>query len=544
MEKRDEKKMRDNMMSHSLHSNKKKTAQKGKAVLKILLSSCAIIIFLSGIALAADRDVIIGFHKEVGQSEKELIKSHGGATKKSFHLIPAISARVPEDIIEQMKKDPKIAYIEDDKIFEAADEYTNSWGVQHIGSQSVHVQGINGTGVKIAILDTGIDYNHEDLKDNYKGGIGFVQNPDGSVNPSNFDDNYESHGTHVAGIIAAENNGIGVVGVAPKSDIYAIKVLDGAGFGYASWVIAGIEWVVDNKIDIATMSLGSSQDDPDLHSLKIACDNAYNAGVLLVAAAGNTNGGNITYPAGFDSVIAVTATDQNDQKTSFSPIDPKIELSAPGVNINSTIKSTYGQLSGTSQATPHVTGTAALLISSHNLKDLNGDRVVNNKDVRLQLQQTAKDLGSPGKDDTYGFGLVDAQAAVLGTAGQPKPIILVLNRTSAPPAGDVKNVSLSNAEYEITIRNHGLNKVDVDVFEHGASRSDLSSKYKFSHSKLQEVNFRLNTAGTTFDIIFTPYGKPTTSADVTIDVFTEGIQQRLRGSNGCCLQTVVTSEAS
>ena len=378
----------------------------------LLMFITFIVIFsiaLQGMALA-ERNVIIGYHQKPDHADENEIKNNGGNIKHSYRNIPAVSAKLSDQAIAKMKSNPRVAYIENDTILKATvDEYNISWGVSHIGSKIVHDNSINGTGVKIAVLDTGIDYNHEDLRDNYKGGFDFVYN---SSNP--FDDSYNSHGTHVSGIIAAEKNGIGVVGVAPNASLYSVKVLDGAGFGFASWVIAGIDWAVDNKMDIATMSFGSSPYDPDLQSLKIACDNAYNAGVLLVAAAGNTNGGNITYPAGFDSVIAVTATDQNDQKAFFSPIDPKIELAAPGVDIMSTINKDngYGLLSGTSMSAPHVTGIAALLISSHNLKDLNGDGVVNYKDVRLQLQNTAKDLGDPGKDDTYGYGLVDAQAAV------------------------------------------------------------------------------------------------------------------------------------
>ncbi|TFH43664.1 MAG: hypothetical protein E4G94_04550, partial [ANME-2 cluster archaeon] len=179
---------------------------------RICLIFC-VIFMISGVALAADRDVIIGFHQPVGPSENALIHDHGGEAKKSFHLIPAIAARVPENNIEKLKKNPRIAYIEDDIIFREADEYTSSWGVQHIGSNIVYNNGITGAGVKIAVLDTGIDYYHEDLNDNYYGGIGFVQDNNGIVNPSNYDDSTYSHGTHVAGIIAAENNGIGVVGV-------------------------------------------------------------------------------------------------------------------------------------------------------------------------------------------------------------------------------------------------------------------------------------------------------------------------------------------
>ncbi len=361
------------------------------------------IILLSGTAYSEEprRDVIIGFHQMPIPSEKALIHSEGGVVKHEYRLIPAVSASLSEKAIDNMRKNHRVAYIEDDLILTiATDEYVNSSGVRHIGCEMTHNNGIDGTGVKVAVIDTGIDYTHEDLDANYKGGYDFVFN-----DPDPFDD-YNSHGTHVAGIIAAEGNGIGVVGVAPNASLYAVRVLDSAGFGTVSWVIAGIEWAVDNDMDVAIMSSGTKE---DCQSLREACRNASDAGVLLVAAAGNTDGGNVTYPARYDSVIAVTATDLNDSQASFSPIGPEVELAAPGVNIMSTTSGDgYGTLSGTSQAAPHVVGTAALIISS-NLPDVNDDGVVNNEDVRLQLQSTAQELGDPGKDDTYGYGLVEAR---------------------------------------------------------------------------------------------------------------------------------------
>jgi subtilisin len=398
---------------------------------KILYFSI-IFIMISVVATAADHNVIVGFKKPVGQNEDSAILSYGGTPKNNFHAIYAVSARVPDNKIAEIKSDPRVTYIEDEQTYKASDEYTNSWGVQHIGSQSVNNQSINGTGIKVAILDTGIDYNHLDLKDNYKGGYNFVSN---NTNP--MDDNtgllINSHGTRVAGIIAAEKNGIGVVGVAPNASLYAVKVLDGSGFGNTSWLISGIQWAIDNKINIVSMSI----EGPFSQALQNVCDEAYNSGILLVATAGNTYGGNVTYPAGYNSVIAVTATDFADQKAIFSPIDPKIELSAPGVNINSTIiGGEYGIDSGTSMAAPHVTGVAALIYST-NFPDVDGDRVRDNKDVRIILQNSARDLGSPGKDDIYGYGLVDAQAAVLGiTVVKP-----VLTKITVSPSITTLNIN-------------------------------------------------------------------------------------------------------
>jgi subtilisin len=483
--------------------------------LKILL--CAIIfINISGIsgAIVADRDVIIGFKQKPGLSEKTLVISHGGIAKKTFHLIPAISAKIPGSEIESIKRDPRVVYIEDDVKFKVTYEYTNSWGVQHIGSQLVHNNSFNGTGVKIAVLDTGIDYNHQDLRNNYKGGVSFVGYTTDPWDDDCLTEAKTCHGTHVSGIIAAEKNNIGVVGVAPNASIYAVKVLSPIG-GDVSWIISGLQWAVDNNMDIATMSLGG----PDTISLRLAVDNAYNSGLLLVASAGNT-GGYVEYPAAYESVIAVSSTDANDQLASDSSRGPKIELAAPGVDIYSTKNDGgYGYLSGTSMAAPHVTGVAALIFG--NLSDLNGDGFKNNIDVRLTLQNTAKDLGITGRDDIYGFGLVDASNAVLGipyhiSTPPEEPIKLTIVRTKGPETKDAKNVSLSSeGNYSIEIRNINLSKLAMTVYDNGTKRDDLSSVYKFNKTNNITVN-RSVGVGSVFKFVFTPYGDKNTISYVTI----------------------------
>jgi subtilisin family serine protease len=131
--------------------------------LKAFLYFCVILMTISGIVATADRNAIIGFkNKTVGSNEDNVIHSYGGEAKKNFHLIPAIAASINESKIDDLKKDPRVAYIENDSVYQVADEYTSAWGVKYIGSQPVHNQSINGTGVKIAVLDTGIDYTHPD----------------------------------------------------------------------------------------------------------------------------------------------------------------------------------------------------------------------------------------------------------------------------------------------------------------------------------------------------------------------------------------------
>lgn len=480
-------------------------------VQRIFLISCVILLLngmINGAALAADRNVIIGFHLSNVTAQEKLVKDNGGKLKKTFHLVSAISAIISDENISKLKLDSNVAYIENDSVYQAADEYTSSWGVAHIGSQAVHDQGIYGAGVKIAVLDTGIDYNHEDLRSNYKGGYNFVSN-----NSDPFDDNTISHGTHVSGIIAAQKNGFGVIGVSPNASLYAVKVLDASGSGAASWIIAGLQWAVDNNMNIATMSL----EGPDSITLHNAVDNAYNSGVLLVAAGGNNNGGSVLYPGAYGSVIAVSATDANDQIAGFSSIGPEIELAAPGVNIYSTVRGGYAYMSGTSMAAPHVTGDAALIYST-NFPDVNGDGLRNNKDVR-ELLHNAKDLGTAGKDNIFGYGLVDALMSVSGIPATPPnsppalTINLTLKRTSASPDGDIQKVNLSKGNYSINIRNVNLTEVDMKVYENGVFIKSLSRDLKFS-SKKNNINFNLTVNNVL--VTFTPFGKRGSTGDITI----------------------------
>jgi uncharacterized repeat protein (TIGR01451 family) len=319
------------------------------------------------------------------------------------------------------------------------------------------------------VLDTGIDYNHPDLAGNYKGGYDFVNN-----DPDPWDDNCLSyfktcHGTHVSGTIAAEHNGIGVVGVAPGSSIYAVKVLDVGGFGAASLVVSGIEWAKNNGMNIISMSLGSTENNT---AVLDAVNAAYDSGILLVAAGGNTGGGPVSYPAAYDSVIAVTAIDQNGQKASFSPIDQKIEVAAPGVSIYSTVQSGYGLLSGTSMAVPHVTGLAALIFST-NYPDVNGDGKRDNKDVREIIRNTAFDAGIPGKDDVYGYGIVDVSKALLGISAYADLLITKDDGVSAITANDGKTYT-----YNITVKNNGPSDASgvkvIDTWPAGFTRGAIT----------------------------------------------------------------------
>ncbi len=351
--------------------------------------------------------VLIGFKSSPGPAEQALIRAHSGKVKYAYHLIPVLAVSLPPQAIEALSKNPRIEYIEPDSTAQATED-SIPWGISRVRADQVWELGNSGAGVKIAVIDTGIDYHHPDLAPNYKGGYDFVNDDEDPM-----DDN--GHGTHCAGIAAAARDGAGVAGVAPGASLYALKVLDGTGSGYYSDIIAALQWAADNGMQVASMSLGGTARSRALAS---ACDAAYGAGVVLVAAAGNNGnargtGNSVEYPAKYDSVIAVAATDENDERAPWSATGSAVELAAPGVNIVSD-KLGGGTVaeSGTSMACPHVSGVAALVIASG---------VSTASAVRQRLDSTAVDLGPAGVDKWFGHGLVDALAAVSGSSPPPPP---------------------------------------------------------------------------------------------------------------------------
>jgi len=371
--------------------------------------------------------VIIGF-QNLGApgliaEDIDIIRGAGGVVNRKFKLIPSVSASVPAAAVPGLLANPKVKIVEMDMTVTAHD-IDQTWGVKRIGCEPVHAgtfTGNNGTSVlgdnvKVAVVDTGIDYTHPQLSGIYKGGFDFVNNDNDPM-----DDNY--HGTHCAGTVAAKRDNVGVVGVAPNIDLYGVKVLDSAGSGSYSAIIAGLEWCVDNQIQVVSMSLGSAGYPGSQTEAAFASANA--AGVVIVTSAGNdgttnTSADNVGYPARFDSCIAVASTTDSDARSGFSSTGSTVEIAAPGSDILSTIPmvyagSNYGNppfalLSGTSMACPHVAGVAALVISA-GITDANSDLRINDE-VRSLLQLTAEDLGATGRDVSFGFGLVDAELAV------------------------------------------------------------------------------------------------------------------------------------
>ncbi len=229
------------------------------------------------------------------------------------------------------------------------------WGLKRIGAPQVWDK-LKERRVGIGIIDTGINYHHPDLKDNVREGVSTLDGVE------SFLDDY-GHGTHVAGIIGASSK-YGKTGINPYVDIYAVKAFNKKGSGTMSDIIEGLDWLMNKPVNIINMSFSTSETNS---TLERAMQAAYERGVLIVAAAGN-DGGRVNYPARFPSVLAVSATDENDKLGEFSSSGPEVNFCAPGVDINSTwLGSGYAIKSGTSFAAPHITGAAADLLNCYGL---------------------------------------------------------------------------------------------------------------------------------------------------------------------------------
>ena len=239
------------------------------------------------------------------------------------------------------------------------------WGISAIQAKDAHAYN-RGVGVVVCVVDTGIQFSHPDLAGQVIGGENFVPNSRGVIDPLKYDDDH-GHGTHVSGTLAALDNGIGVVGVAPEAKLLAVKVLDRSGSGSTSRVAEGIRSCMAKGADIISMSLSvySETSSEIMHS---AIQDAAAMGIVSVAAAGNLGSYIISFPARYPEVFAVSAIDSSYNFASFSNYGAEIDYTAPGVNVYSTTKGgKYGYMEGTSMAAPHVAGTLALQISSGSL---------------------------------------------------------------------------------------------------------------------------------------------------------------------------------
>ncbi|SFF95663.1 thermitase . Serine peptidase. MEROPS family S08A [Planifilum fulgidum] len=334
--------------------------------------------------------------KTVHQGEEAKLLSRN--TKLGFDVVK-VEGKSVEQAVKEYEKNPNVEYAEPNYIYRIQwipnDTYFSSqqWGPQKVQAPAAWDVTRSSSDTWIAIIDTGVQYDHPDLAGKVVRGYDFV---DDDWDP--YDGN--GHGTHCAGIAAAvTNNGRGIAGMAPNATIYAVRVLNNSGSGTLDDVANGIIHAADSGADVISLSLGASV---GATTLKNAVDYAWNKGVVVVAAAGNNGTSLPTYPAYYSNAIAVAATDSNDNKASFSNYGSSwVDVAAPGVNIVSTYRgSSYASLSGTSMATPHVAGLAGLL-------DAQGRSA---SQIRAAIENTADRISGTG---TYwSKGRINAYKAV------------------------------------------------------------------------------------------------------------------------------------
>jgi len=366
-------------------------------------------------------------------------------------------------VVDQLESTDPVVYAEVNGLVHAIETIPNDprwpeqYGPVRIKGPQAWDLSTGSDAVIISVIDTGVACSHEDLVGKCVAGFDFVNN-----DPDPSDDH--GHGTHVAGIV---------------------KVLNSGGSGTWEAVAAGNVWAADNGADVINMSLGGSGFS---QVMKDAVDYAYSKGVLIFAAAGNSGGEGVLYPARYDSVIAVAATDAADNRASFSTTGPEVELAAPGVSNLSSVPtgscslcdpSGYRFLSGTSMAAPHAAGTGGLLLSFRS--------TLTNVEARQVLQFTAADKGEAGRDRFYGFGLVDAYAALTfgGEFPTPTPVpeptqtpVPTLTPTQEPGTAVCGKITggavwtVSGSPFYLTCNadiKGGLTAINVEIQLHGYS---------------------------------------------------------------------------
>jgi subtilisin len=419
---------------------------------------------------------MVGFDQMPGAADIAAVEAAGGIVRARYSHFPVLCVELPVDALGGFRNNPHVRYVEVDQL-RFASVQTLPWGIDHVEADLAWST-TQGEGIKVAVLDTGGDPDHPDLS--YAGGVNFSGwLRDGRTAERWWNDGH-GHGTWTSGTVAALDNTIGVVGVAPAASVYAVKVLSNSGSGWDSDIAQGIDWAIGAGMDVISMSLGA----PGYSTaLADACQSAWNAGLVIVAAAGNEGDGNLateelSYPAALPTVMSIGASNQSDGLASFSNSGSHLSLAAPGVSVQSTYKGGgYATFNGTSGACPHVAGVAALALAA--------DPTLTNAQVWSLLTATARDLGPAGWDPGFGYGLVDAAAAV-GAIASPVLYDATVTSLSAPGAatlGDLVGVDVEVANYGAYTETFHLTVIDtVDTEEFGSTSVTLGPGAKATYS--------------------------------------------------------------
>lgn len=478
--------------------------------------------------------ILIKFKQGTSQQEIDTqINNHRARILKRIDKLNVLTLKVPEAVQEMvlnaLSKNPNVEFVEPDYYAQALSSpndifFDRQWGLENIGQTINSVIGkvdadidvplawdTTYGGVKVAILDCGINESHPDLAGKV------VDRKDFTTSVSGTNDVY-GHGTHVAGIVAAvTNNNDGVAGVCPGCTLLNGKVLDDNGSGAYSWIANGIIWAADNGAKVINLSLGGPTKSTTLEN---AVNYAWNKGVVVVAAAGNSNDSSYTYPAAYTNSIAVAATDNQDNRAYFSSYGSKwVDIAAPGVYVFSTWKDAtsnanpqpecygtvcYKYASGTSMSTPIVAGVAGLVWTSNYNQSASS--------IRSRIESTADKI--PGTGTYWSAGRVNAANAVSQSVSPtPTPIV-----DTQPPTASITypiDGSYVSRGKTITITasasdNVGVKKVDFYI-NTTLLRSDTSAPYTAS--------WRVpNTRNVTYAIKAVVYDTSNNTAQTSISV--------------------------
>lgn len=314
--------------------------------------------------------------------------------------------------MEPTEFDVQLPPYKDENIVFALGGQKEGWHIRANKLPSIWLE-TNGLGIKAMVIDTGYS-KHEDMVHNLIKGESCV--PEESIEDG------QGHGTAVAGVICAENNDFGIVGVAPKSTVVSVKALDSNGSGKNTWIVKALDYAIEYKPDVVCMSLGCPSPDSDMHD---RIKKLYDLNIPVVCAAGNSGVRGVDYPAAYEETIAVAAFDKKGNIASFSAVGNEVTLAAPGVDIYTTfLDNGYVSMNGTSFAAPFITGIICLLLSKHKTQESLGkpNDCKTVEDVKTHLLKYTIDKGIVGRDKNFGYGVVDA-SGLLTTLGVNEKVV-------------------------------------------------------------------------------------------------------------------------
>jgi len=409
-------------------------------------------------------EILVKFKPNIQRQDvrRQRLAEVQGNVARTIPALDLLTVNVPPGseraAIARLNSLGEVAYAEPNYVVYALDVPNDPYYISQWSPPKINLPAAwnisQGKGVIIAIIDTGIDLDHPDFNCTVPGGLSKLTTGYNVFSPFTPPDDDQYHGTHVAGIAGAcTNNGLGIAGVAPQARLMPVKVLNYLGKGTSGGVAAGITYAVDPDGNPATddgakvinLSLGASGSNS---TLETAVNYAYNQGVLVVAASGNAGTSSIYYPAAYDNVVAVGSTNPGDDLSLFSNYGAGLDLVAPGSSIYSTVIGSYGALDGTSMASPHVAGLAGLIWSV-------APNLTHNQ-VRQMMQDAAQDLGTPGWDQYFGYGRIDALQALepfsvnlqeMNGTNLTQPVNFLIDDTNIPvPTEKTLQVITANLE--------------------------------------------------------------------------------------------------